>query len=309
VSLSRLFHRASRACGRKAKGDISRLADGDPNVDAALASAMGCSTLPRSLTPPRPPLSKPKGPCCARLRRCPDCPLCSSQATTGEVAAPSRMEQSAETRFGRSRLVRSGNARSGRGPLAQQRTSLGRRSLTRRRLAPPSRGVACRRRCTSAHRAGCREKRNRATPSAAQLRLRALGRRGPVVDYANSGDVPRHRLVIAGPPNAAAIVPIRRCQRRRSSRSGSRSVTERKSRRECGVFSGLPARRRGLADADFESAVALTPPLASWRQARGLRNPCLSKQRRSGRVRIAPGRPNRFSVTAYWTFVFVRTPV
>jgi hypothetical protein len=44
----------------------------------------------------------------ARLPRCPHCPGCSSQATTGEVAAPSQMEQSAEVRFGRSRLVRSG---------------------------------------------------------------------------------------------------------------------------------------------------------------------------------------------------------
>ena len=33
------------------------LAEGDPDVDAALASAVGCSPPPRSLTPPRPPLS------------------------------------------------------------------------------------------------------------------------------------------------------------------------------------------------------------------------------------------------------------
>jgi len=73
--LSRLFHRASRACGRKAKGDISRpgrrrsqrrrgarfrdgLLDAAEVADAAPATAL-----------------RPKGPCCARLRRCPDCPV------------------------------------------------------------------------------------------------------------------------------------------------------------------------------------------------------------------------------------------
>ena len=37
------------------------LAEGDPDVDAALASAVGCSPPPRSLTPPRPPLSDQRG--------------------------------------------------------------------------------------------------------------------------------------------------------------------------------------------------------------------------------------------------------
>ena len=53
---SLLFHRASRDLRPQGR-HFASLAEGDPNVDAALASAMGCSPLPRSLTPPRPPLS------------------------------------------------------------------------------------------------------------------------------------------------------------------------------------------------------------------------------------------------------------
>jgi hypothetical protein len=80
------------------KGDISRpWPEGDPNVDAALASAMGCSPLPRSLTPPRPPLSDQRRRCCARLRRCPDCPRAAvSPPRAGRrlVAACSPIQQS-----------------------------------------------------------------------------------------------------------------------------------------------------------------------------------------------------------------------
>ena len=61
VSLNRLFHRASRGVPAQ-RATFRVLAEGDPDVDAALASAMGCSPLPRSLTPPRPPLSDQKGP-------------------------------------------------------------------------------------------------------------------------------------------------------------------------------------------------------------------------------------------------------
>jgi hypothetical protein len=35
--------------------------EGDPNVDVAHASAVGCSPTQRSLTPPRPPLSDQRG--------------------------------------------------------------------------------------------------------------------------------------------------------------------------------------------------------------------------------------------------------
>ena len=44
-----------------AKGDIRVLADGDLDLDAALASAVGCSPPPRSLTPPRLLLSDQRG--------------------------------------------------------------------------------------------------------------------------------------------------------------------------------------------------------------------------------------------------------
>src|SRR6266576_3563247 len=53
VLLSLLFHRASRVL-RAQRATFRVLAEGDPDVDAALASAVGCSPPPRSLTPPRP---------------------------------------------------------------------------------------------------------------------------------------------------------------------------------------------------------------------------------------------------------------
>ena len=67
VLQSLLFHRASRGL-RAQRATFRVLAEGDPDVDAALASAVGCSPPPRSLTPPRPPLSDPEGPCCAAAR-------------------------------------------------------------------------------------------------------------------------------------------------------------------------------------------------------------------------------------------------
>ena len=85
VLQSLLFHRASRGL-RAQKATFRVLAEGDPDVDAALASAVGCSPPPRSLTPPRPPLSDQRGRA-ARLRRCPDCPKCSSPGGAGEAAA------------------------------------------------------------------------------------------------------------------------------------------------------------------------------------------------------------------------------
>ena len=72
VLQSLLFHRASRGL-RAQRATFRVLAEGDPDVDAALASAVGCSPPPRSLTPPRPPLSDQRARA-ARLRRCPDCP-------------------------------------------------------------------------------------------------------------------------------------------------------------------------------------------------------------------------------------------
>lgn len=56
VLQSLLFHRASQGL-RAQRATFRILAVGDPDVDAALASAVGCSPPPRSLTPPRPPLS------------------------------------------------------------------------------------------------------------------------------------------------------------------------------------------------------------------------------------------------------------
>ncbi len=64
VLQSLLFDRASRGL-RAQRATFSVLVEGDPDVDAALASAVGCSPPPRSLTPPRAPLSDPEGPCCA----------------------------------------------------------------------------------------------------------------------------------------------------------------------------------------------------------------------------------------------------
>ena len=56
--------------GRQAEGVLQSLClrvldEGDTDVDAPLASAVGWSPPPRSLTPPRPPLSDQRG-CAAR---------------------------------------------------------------------------------------------------------------------------------------------------------------------------------------------------------------------------------------------------
>ena len=69
VLQSLLFHRASRGL-RAQRATFRVLAEGDPDVDAALASAVSCSPPPRSLTPPRPPLSDQRGRA-ARLRALP----------------------------------------------------------------------------------------------------------------------------------------------------------------------------------------------------------------------------------------------
>ena len=55
-----------------AKATFRVLAEGDPDVDAPLASAVGCSPPPRSLTPPRPPRSDQSG---RAARRCGAAPL------------------------------------------------------------------------------------------------------------------------------------------------------------------------------------------------------------------------------------------
>jgi hypothetical protein len=72
-----------------AKPTLRVLAEGDPDVDAALASAVSCSPPPRSLTPPRPPLPDQRRRA-ARLPRCPDCPIPAvrtSPRTRASVAA------------------------------------------------------------------------------------------------------------------------------------------------------------------------------------------------------------------------------
>ena len=63
---SLLFHRASRGL-RAQRATFRVLAEGDPDIDAALASAVGCPPPPRSLTPPRPPLSDQRA---RAARRC-----------------------------------------------------------------------------------------------------------------------------------------------------------------------------------------------------------------------------------------------
>ena len=60
VLQSLLFDRASRGL-RAQRATFRVLAEGDPDADAALASAVRCQPPPRSLTPPRPPLSDQRG--------------------------------------------------------------------------------------------------------------------------------------------------------------------------------------------------------------------------------------------------------
>ena len=66
VLQSLLFHRASRGL-RAQRATFRVLAEGEPDVDAALASAVGCPPPPRSVTPLRPPLSDQRG---RAARRC-----------------------------------------------------------------------------------------------------------------------------------------------------------------------------------------------------------------------------------------------
>ena len=81
---SLLFHRASRGLLAQRRHSLV-LAEGDPNGDAALASAVSCPPPPRSLTPPRPPLSDQRARA-ARLRRCPDCPRAVARDGSVDVA-------------------------------------------------------------------------------------------------------------------------------------------------------------------------------------------------------------------------------
>ena len=89
------FHRASRGL-RAQRATFRVLAEGDPDVDATLASAVGCPPPPRSLTPPPATALRPDGPCCAKVRRCTDCPIAvTRRACSGpHITAASRVEQS-----------------------------------------------------------------------------------------------------------------------------------------------------------------------------------------------------------------------
>ena len=103
---SLLFHRASRGL-RAQRATFRVLAEGDPDVDAALASAVSCSPPPRSLTPPRPPLSDQRGRA-ARLRRCPDCPRAARRpalSATLLTAGPPREQQRSRRRRAEARLL------------------------------------------------------------------------------------------------------------------------------------------------------------------------------------------------------------
>ena len=78
VSFNRFCSIGHRGGLRAQRATFRVLAEGDPDGDAALASAVSCSPPPRSLTPPRPPLSDQRARA-ARLRRCPDCPEASAR--------------------------------------------------------------------------------------------------------------------------------------------------------------------------------------------------------------------------------------
>ena len=62
------------------------LAKDDLDVDAALASALGC--LPTDEVAAAAPATalSPEGPCCTRLRRCPDCPEGATRAALSVIA-------------------------------------------------------------------------------------------------------------------------------------------------------------------------------------------------------------------------------
>ena len=110
-----LFHRASRGL-RAQRATLRVLAEGDPDVDAALASAVSCPPPPRSLTPPRPPLPDERGRA-ARLRRCPDCPEAATRAVPSALlmtAAWRRERQRRRARSRRPRLPQLGQGRSER---------------------------------------------------------------------------------------------------------------------------------------------------------------------------------------------------
>ena len=57
-----------------AKATVRVLADGDPNVDATFASAGGLLAAAEVADAAPATALRPEGPCCAKVRRCPDCP-------------------------------------------------------------------------------------------------------------------------------------------------------------------------------------------------------------------------------------------
>ena len=106
VLQSLLFHRASR--GLRAQTATFRvLAEGDPDVDATLASAAGCPP-PRSLTPPRPPLSAQRGRA-ARLPRCPDCPTAVALNGVESIHVAARLVAERQRRRRPARHTRTGS--------------------------------------------------------------------------------------------------------------------------------------------------------------------------------------------------------
>ena len=73
VLQSLLFRRASR--GLRAQSATFRvLVEGDSDVDATFASAVGCSPGAEVADAAPATALRPEGPCCAKVRRCPDCP-------------------------------------------------------------------------------------------------------------------------------------------------------------------------------------------------------------------------------------------
>ncbi len=143
---SLLFHRASRGL-RAHRATFRVLAEGDPDVDAALASAVGCSPPPRSLTPPRPPLSDQRA---RAARRCGAAQIvrnrqrdrrrrgcCSHACYIRRMASSGRYELGREAPAG---AVRAFRAKEGRNPITATMPSHERK----RECSGRDRGTRCR---------------------------------------------------------------------------------------------------------------------------------------------------------------------
>ena len=85
-SLCSIGHRGP--CERK--GTFRVLAESDPDVDAALASAGGLLAAAEVADAAPATALSPEGPCCAKVRRCPDCPTAQLRDTDLEATERGR---------------------------------------------------------------------------------------------------------------------------------------------------------------------------------------------------------------------------